>query len=150
MSYRLDIDEYTAEQLREEIRLRENRRLMGNCDYCNRPRDEKSCKFPKRHASTSETFFATASTARLTRWLRTHPDVFTAVVEALETPVATCEGHQGPCKGKALWMTPSMTSYDWDGEGDDPNATKKLCPLCSDAYTKDMRDQWDDYERGLL
>jgi len=140
----------TEAQLREEMHLRENRRLMGLCDYCNRRRDETPCKFPERHAVESQTTFATPSTCRLARWLRTHPDVFTAVVKALKTPVATCEGHQGPCEGKVLWPTPSMTAYEWDGKGEDPNAPRNLCPPCSQAHVETMQDQWDEYNAGRL
>lgn len=43
------IDEYTDEALREELRLRAERRAKGLCDYCGYPTTEKPCRFPERH-----------------------------------------------------------------------------------------------------
>jgi hypothetical protein len=50
VSYPLDLDEYDEERLLAELRLREERRLAGRCDYCNRPPTTPACKFPERHA----------------------------------------------------------------------------------------------------
>lgn len=50
VSYMLSLDEYDEKHLREELRLRENRRLLGLCDYCERAPEEPPCRFPKRHA----------------------------------------------------------------------------------------------------
>ena len=49
MSYRLDLDEYPAATLRQELRARRRTRNKGLCDYCARPPYTPSCKFPERH-----------------------------------------------------------------------------------------------------
>lgn len=49
MSYALDLDEFTDEQLHEELELRRRRRAKGRCDYCDRPYTQPACRFPKRH-----------------------------------------------------------------------------------------------------
>lgn len=49
MSYPIDLDEYTEEQLVTELRRRLAARKAGKCDYCNRPPTEPTCKFPERH-----------------------------------------------------------------------------------------------------
>lgn len=48
MSYPRDLDEYTEEELRAELRRREAFRALGLCDYCGRPA-LTTCRFPDRH-----------------------------------------------------------------------------------------------------
>lgn len=58
---------------------------------------------------------------------------------------------EGPCKRVTeLTRTPSMTMYEWDGEGEDPNRDLMLCQECSEEYTEIMTEQWANYYRGLL
>lgn len=87
---------------------------------------------------------------RLVQLFQSRPDLYEAVLTLMRTPLEPCEGHRGPCQGNALWPTASMTAYVWDGQGEDPNRPRLLCPACSETYIKDMSDQWDDYYRGLL
>jgi hypothetical protein len=44
-----------------------------------------------------------------------------------------------------LFATPSRTMYQWDGEGEDPNADKDLCLDCSIEYSEIMEDPWREY-----
>ena len=85
-------------------------------------------------------------TVRLERVLREHPAVLAAVLQrlGLHIPCEVC-GH-----GQVLWATPSMTRYDWNGEGDDPNAPKMLCPECSDEHMEHWTAMWKEYHGGLL
>lgn len=43
------LDEYTSEELVDEIMLRQARRHAERCDYCNRLPEADACKFPERH-----------------------------------------------------------------------------------------------------
>jgi hypothetical protein len=52
MSYPRDIDEFTDEELLNELKLRDHRRRKGLCDYCTRPRTTPPCRFPERHFAT--------------------------------------------------------------------------------------------------
>ena len=47
--YMKDLDEYTEEQLEQELRRRFNQRAQGRCDYCGQLKTAPSCKFHKRH-----------------------------------------------------------------------------------------------------
>ena len=38
-----------------------------------------------------------------------------------------------------------MTHYAWDGEGEDPNHSMRLCKLCEIDYTQHMEEQWAEY-----
>lgn len=49
-----------------------------------------------------------------------------------------------------LRRVPSMTRYEWDGQGDNPNADWFLCEECSDDYTQFMIEQWQEYYNGIL
>jgi hypothetical protein len=49
VSYPKDLDEYTDEQLREELERREKATESGLCGYCGRLPTEPACKFPERH-----------------------------------------------------------------------------------------------------
>jgi hypothetical protein len=44
-----DLDEIPEAEIVHELELRAERRAKGKCDYCNRPLDERPCKFPERH-----------------------------------------------------------------------------------------------------
>lgn len=55
MGYPLDLDEYDEARLVAELRKRRALRELGFCDYCGRPYNTPSCKFPDRHkAATPE------------------------------------------------------------------------------------------------
>lgn len=62
--------------------------------------------------------------------------------------------HEGDCLAckrhtlVSLW--PSMTAYEWDGDGEDPNAPITLCLDCGPEHIDQMEAQWDEYRRGLL
>ncbi|QSQ14069.1 hypothetical protein [Myxococcus landrumensis] len=45
----MDLDEHDEEDLRAEVKRREELRQRGLCDYCCRPPATNTCKFPERH-----------------------------------------------------------------------------------------------------
>lgn len=47
-------------------------------------------------------------------------------------------------------LYPSMTAYDWDGNGEDPNRGFVLCLPCGEEHIEQMEDQWHAYRSGLL
>lgn len=50
MSYPMDLDEYTTDQLQRELDERKKRHAAGKCSYCVRDHDTSpACKFPRRH-----------------------------------------------------------------------------------------------------
>lgn len=49
MSYPRDLDEYSDEELREEIARREDCRARGVCDYCGKNGNAPKCRFKNRH-----------------------------------------------------------------------------------------------------
>lgn len=49
MSYPRDLDEYSENELLEEIERRRTVRERGLCDYCGRKPTTSPCKFPERH-----------------------------------------------------------------------------------------------------
>lgn len=50
MSYHKDLDEYTEQQLKNELERRRSLRDEGKCDYCQQLGNTTDCKFPERHA----------------------------------------------------------------------------------------------------
>jgi len=61
-----------------------------------------------------------------------------------------CEDGRPGCRNTPSGLVPSMTAYDWDGEGEDPNRDKLMCPQCAEEYTEMMKEQWDEYYNGRL
>jgi len=49
MSYSRDLDEYSDEELREELGRRAKLAKKGRCTYCKRPVTASHCRFPERH-----------------------------------------------------------------------------------------------------
>ena len=50
MSYPQDIEDFTIQQLLDEINERVARHSIGHCSYCKRMHGQKpACKFPRRH-----------------------------------------------------------------------------------------------------
>ncbi len=49
MSYPRDLDEFTTEELQEQLVLRATRLKDGKCDYCGQPGDMPFCRFQDRH-----------------------------------------------------------------------------------------------------
>lgn len=49
MGYRRDLDEYSDEELVQELNRREALRAIGKCDYCQRASNTAPCRFVKRH-----------------------------------------------------------------------------------------------------
>jgi hypothetical protein len=50
----------------------------------------------------------------------------------------TCERcHRAPAHPVS-----SRTMYEWDGEGEDPNADITLCAECAEEHNQIMDDQW--------
>ena len=49
MGYHMDLDEYTEQQLLNELSRRHKLRREGKCDYCNRTPDTTSCAHINRH-----------------------------------------------------------------------------------------------------
>lgn len=52
MSYPMDLDDYTDQELLTELKERAEKRAMGLCDYCGRKPTTSPCKYPKRHQRT--------------------------------------------------------------------------------------------------
>src|ERR1035437_4650479 len=50
--------------------------------------------------------------------------------------------------GATEW--PSMTMYQWDGKGEDPNRDIVLCDLCGEEYDEMMKERWDEYYGGRI
>jgi hypothetical protein len=50
VSYHKELDEYTEQQLLDELERRRSLRDEGKCDYCQRLGNTTDCKFPERHA----------------------------------------------------------------------------------------------------
>lgn len=44
----------------------------------------------------------------------------------------------------------SMTQYEWDRKGPDPNRDLLLCPDCAQRHEEDMKAQWAEYWSGRL
>jgi hypothetical protein len=49
VSYPRDLDEYSDEELREEIARREDCRARGVCSYCGKNGNATKCRFKDRH-----------------------------------------------------------------------------------------------------
>lgn len=47
-----------------------------------------------------------------------------------------------------LHHPPSMTCYAWDGKGENPNATPKLCLDCAEDYGEYWEAMWAEYYAG--
>ncbi len=57
------------------------------------------------------------------------------------------------CQDDMPWeweSTPGMTSYCWDGIGEDPNRDVRLCPECSSCHVSHWEEMWAEYHGGLL
>jgi len=54
------------------------------------------------------------------------------------------------CEARPAYYWPSMTAYEWNGKGENPNADKILCQMCGEEYTQIMKEQWDEYNAGRL
>lgn len=50
MGYPKDLDEYTWEELQNELNRRAVAYVRGLCDYCGHPGNDPPCKFLDRHA----------------------------------------------------------------------------------------------------
>ncbi len=48
-----ELDEYSDQELRDEINRRLGAGWKGQCDYCGRTSDTPPCKFPERHAAAA-------------------------------------------------------------------------------------------------
>jgi hypothetical protein len=51
VSYPRDLDEFSEEELRDELARREEARRLGLCDYCGRNGNATKCRFSNRHPS---------------------------------------------------------------------------------------------------
>lgn len=54
-----------------------------------------------------------------------------------------CE-HCGDADG-TVTAVDSMTSYHWEGEGEDPNRDRQLCSKCAEEHVEWWTDQWEEY-----
>lgn len=54
MSYQKELDEYTDEQLQEEIQRRISLNAIGCCTYCNRLGSTESCKQIEQHKKAKD------------------------------------------------------------------------------------------------
>jgi hypothetical protein len=54
MGYLMDLDEYSDEQLKEELERRRKLAKKGLCTYCGRSVDAPTCRFPERHSEKAE------------------------------------------------------------------------------------------------
>mgnify|MGYP003402888157 CR=1 FL=1 len=50
MGYFKSLDEYTENQLQEELNRRKGCQQLGVCDYCLRKPETPICMFPERHS----------------------------------------------------------------------------------------------------
>lgn len=62
------------------------------------------------------------------------------------SPWARCEH----CGDRPASRGPLMTSYEWRGEGQDPNEPPILCAECGAEWVDSWQAQWDEYYAGLL
>ncbi len=53
MSYPRDLDDYSDEELMQELNERQHRRHGRLCTYCAQRYDHPSCKYPERHKADS-------------------------------------------------------------------------------------------------
>ncbi len=155
MSFPRELEEIPEDELRTEIERRRAARMGNLCDYCGREPNTPVCKFPGRHRRDTRKDIARPvgpddQLHRLCLWLAAHPVELGDVARQIRLPLPTCEGFEGPCENIVLWMTPGMTAYPWDGEGEDPNRSRPLCPECSAGYVEHWKDRWDEYHAGLL
>jgi len=79
--------------------------------------------------------------------LRNHPQLLVEVLDVFGFAM-TCE--VPGCLRTDTGLTPSMTAYEWDGQGEDPNRDLWLCPDHADEHTEQMEAQWAEYRAGLL
>lgn len=149
MSYPRDLDEINEAELLGELERRRKVRASGCCDYCGVPSNGPTCRFPERHntpATKPQSEPGDPPTQKLVRWLNEHPSTLEEVAKLLNLALPRCEGHRQACPdGVVLWLTPARTAYDWDGQGEDPNRPRLLCLRCSDEYTEDWQERWDEY-----
>jgi hypothetical protein len=82
---------------------------------------------------------------RLVIALRKRPDLLAELLDTLGVP---CEYPECPNHGTVL--TPGMTSYEWDGTGQDPNRDRFYCPEHSQEHIDFWQAQWDEYYSGLI
>lgn len=63
-----------------------------------------------------------------------------------------CEGFDSPCEVVGPTVTPqdSRTQYVWDGQGEDPNRDRNLCPDCAKHHHKHWDEMWGEYYSGRL
>lgn len=54
MSYPIDLDEYPAGRLKDELERRAEATAKGVCDYCGRDGNTTPCRFPERHNKALE------------------------------------------------------------------------------------------------
>jgi hypothetical protein len=154
LSYPLDLDEVPEDQLRAEVERRRQLRIAGLCDYCGRDPNTPTCKFPHRHRRPTRPVEGQQDKDdplhRLSLWLAKRPMELVELATRLGIPLRQCEGFEGPCENVVLWETPGMTSYEWDGEGVNPNRNRLLCPECSAGYVAHWKDMWDEYRASVL
>ena len=149
MGYPRDLDEYSEEELAEEVRQRATLRAQGKCDYCKGTDLNRPCRFPDRHRllhAEAPTKEGLEPKMKLVLWLRDHVPVLEEVARELKLALPKCEGHRQACPdGIVLWSTPALTQYAWDGEGEDPNRGRELCSRCAQEYDEDWRERWAEY-----
>lgn len=87
---------------------------------------------------------------RLVNWLSEHPLELMEVARRLHMPLPRCQGHNRPCSSMVLKMTPAMTQYSWDGQGEDPNGPIALCHDCAGDYQEYWQEMWKEYYAGVL
>lgn len=149
MSYPRDLEDFGEGELQQELLRRFEARKAGICDYCGRGSETTSCRYSLRHSPPTGDKTPLPEIVdprdRLALWLVRHPLEMDYVVRSLRLPFPTCEGHDGPCTGPVLWLTPAMTQYEWDEKGEDPNRPRSLCVRCSESYRVDWEERWREY-----
>lgn len=65
----MSIENLTEEQLLEELIKRYKLREEGKCDYCGNLITEEPCRFPERHTSTLNSYFAVKQRLALTKMI---------------------------------------------------------------------------------
>lgn len=66
---------------------------------------------------------------------------------------ARCRGNPRceECRsGREVRRQGALTSYYWDGKGEDPNRDLFLCSACRGMYCDYWNERWAEYYGGLL
>jgi hypothetical protein len=69
-----------------------------------------------------------------------------AIAEAEAKLTRNCER----CERSGATKQPSLTAYEWDGKGEDPNRDPWLCEECAEDHREHWKNMWDEYNQGRI